>query len=115
MGPDHPPDTAADTATNPSTTPDSASPAPTSNGAPPMPSPPESPSGVDLQEQGMDGPPDDKEAFFGHPLTRATIAINGEDQEAQAEALLHEYMNLQAMDKEGGKIGDRLASIIDMR
>ena len=80
-----------------------------------MPSPPESPSGVDLQEQGMDGPPDDKEAFFGHPLTRATIAINGEDQEAQAEALLHEYMNLQAMDKEGGKIGDRLASIIDIR
>ncbi|KAL8574873.1 hypothetical protein ACOMHN_003433, partial [Nucella lapillus] len=59
---------------------------------------------------GMDGPPDDKEGFFGHPLTRAEIAINGEaQQDAQREAFLHEYMNLQAWDKQGGRIRDCLA------
>lgn len=61
----------------------------------------------------MDGPPDDVGAFFGHPLTRATIAINGEDQEAQAQALFHEYLNLQAIDRDGVKIADRLATILD--
>ena len=59
----------------------------------------------------VDGPPDDKAAFFGHPLTRATITIDGE---AQSEALLHEYFNLQAMDDEGGKIGDRLTTYMDL-
>ncbi|XP_070194105.1 AF4/FMR2 family member lilli-like [Littorina saxatilis] len=98
------------TATTTTTTNGSSPSTPSPGGTQPpnLPSPPESPTG-----HGLDGPPDDKEAFFGHPLTRATNAINGEDQEAQAEALLHEYMNLQAMDKEGGKIGDRVSFLME--
>jgi len=55
-----------------------------------------------------DGPPDDIQAFFGHPLTAATTAINGEDTNASAAALLHEYINLPAIDKSEGKIDDKL-------
>jgi hypothetical protein len=98
--------TIAETTTTTTTT---TSPTPTTPSNPAhhgaIPSPPESPKEASVAA--LDGPPDDKEAFFGHPLTRATIAISGEDESAQAEALLHEYLNLQSLDKEGGKIGDR--------
>ncbi|XP_041356573.1 grainyhead-like protein 1 homolog isoform X3 [Gigantopelta aegis] len=56
-----------------------------------------------------DRPPDDVKAFFGHPLTAATTAINGADEHASAAALLHEYINLPAIDKSGMKIMDKLA------
>ena len=46
-----------------------------------------------------DGPPDDINAFFGHPLTAATTAINGEDTSASAAALQYEYMNLPGIDR----------------
>ncbi|KAL5016848.1 hypothetical protein ScPMuIL_006437 [Solemya velum] len=59
-------------------------------------------------------PPDDIRAFFGHPLTAATTAINGEDTQASAVALLHEYINLPAIDKSGLKIGDNINSIYDI-
>ncbi|KAK3089720.1 hypothetical protein FSP39_005877 [Pinctada imbricata] len=61
-----------------------------------------------------DGPPDDIRAFFGHPLTAAATAINGEDTNASAAALLHEYINLPSLDKSGMKIGDTLSSIYDI-
>ncbi|KAK3606177.1 hypothetical protein CHS0354_010815 [Potamilus streckersoni] len=61
-----------------------------------------------------EGPPDDIRAFFGHPLTAATTAINGEDTNASAVALLHEYINLPALDKSGMKIGDKFHSIYDI-
>ena len=60
-----------------------------------------------------DGPPDDIRAFFGHPLTAATT-INEEDRHASAVALLHEYINLPALDKSGMKIGDKINSIYDI-
>ncbi|XP_076093814.1 uncharacterized protein LOC143064677 isoform X3 [Mytilus galloprovincialis] len=55
----------------------------------------------------QDGPPDDIRAFFGHPLA-ATTSINGEDTQSSAAALLHEYINLPALDKSGLKIGEKL-------
>ena len=56
-----------------------------------------------------DRPPDDVKAFFGHPLTAATTAVNGADEHASAAALLHEYINLPAIDRSGMKIMDKLA------
>lgn len=57
----------------------------------------------------QDGPPDDIQAFFGHPLTAATTAINGEDTtNASAAALFHEYINLPAIEKSELKIGDKI-------
>ncbi|XP_069126198.1 uncharacterized protein [Argopecten irradians] len=57
----------------------------------------------------QDGPPDDIQAFFGHPLTAATTAINGEDStNASAAALFHEYINLPAIEKSELKIGDKI-------
>nr|KAG5714072.1 hypothetical protein BaRGS_020400 [Batillaria attramentaria] len=103
--------TVADTAGVATAASPSATLPPTPNGTPPIPSPPPSPPG-ELKDK---DPPDNVLAFFGHPLTRATNAINGEDQdpEAQAEALFHEYINLPAMDRADSKIGDRLASLIE--
>ncbi|OWF54580.1 uncharacterized protein LOC110443256 isoform X2 [Mizuhopecten yessoensis] len=57
----------------------------------------------------QDGPPDDIQAFFGHPLTAATTAINGEDStNASAAALFHEYINLPAIEKSEFKIGEKI-------
>ena len=56
----------------------------------------------------QDGPPDDIRGFFGHPLAAATTSVNGEDTQASAAALLHEYINLPALDKSGLKIGEKL-------
>lgn len=61
-----------------------------------------------------DGPPDDIRAFYGHPLTAATAAVNDDDTHASAVALLHEYINLPAIDKSGLKIGDKINSIYDI-
>ena len=61
-----------------------------------------------------DGPPDDIRGFFGHPLTAATTAFNGEDSNASAKALLHEYINLPSLDKSGMKIGETVSSIYDI-
>ena len=61
-----------------------------------------------------DGPPDDIRAFFGHPLTAAATAINGEETNASAAAFLHEYINLPSLDKSGMKIGETLSSIYDI-
>ncbi|KAL8562267.1 hypothetical protein ACOMHN_037223 [Nucella lapillus] len=85
------------------------------HGAPP-PSPPDSSDEMITTSQ---TPPDDKEGFFGHPLTKATIAIEGGggdrderrggtgEEGASGEALLHEFLNLPAMDRQGVKIKDR--------
>ena len=51
--------------------------------------------------------PQDIRAFFGHPL-------NGDDTQASALALLHEYQNLPAIDKNDIKIGDKYGSLIDI-
>jgi len=61
-----------------------------------------------------DGPPDDIRAFYGHPLTAATASVNEDDTHASAVALLHEYINLPALDKSGLKIGDKINSIYDI-
>ncbi|XP_064606522.1 protein grainyhead-like isoform X2 [Liolophura sinensis] len=61
-----------------------------------------------------DGPPDDVRAFFGHPLTAATTAINGDDTHIHGLALLHEYQNLPAMDRSGMKIGDKFQTLQDI-
>ncbi|XP_025110832.1 uncharacterized protein LOC112574164 isoform X3 [Pomacea canaliculata] len=90
----------------------SSKPSPAVNGSSPRVSSPSASASGELKGGPVDGPPDNVGAFFGHPLTRATIAINGEDQGAQAEALFHEYINLPAIDKDGYKICDKLASII---
>ena len=64
-----------------------------------------------MQEDTGDGNgevPQDIRAFFGHPLTAATVSVNGtDDNSASALALLHEYQNLPAIDKSDIKIGDR--------
>lgn len=59
-----------------------------------------------------DGPPDDKKAFFGHPLTAATSAINGDDTQALRAALQHEYMNFSAAYSNDAK--DKLFSLCDV-
>ncbi|GFO13318.1 hypothetical protein PoB_003982300 [Plakobranchus ocellatus] len=61
-------------------------------------------------------PPDDVGAFFGHPLTRATSALNGDevDTNASAVALLHEYINLPAIHTEDLKVGDKLNGFLDI-
>lgn len=61
-----------------------------------------------------DGPPDDIRAFYGHPLTAATASANDADTHASAVALLHEYINLPALDRSGMKIGDKINSIYDI-
>ncbi|XP_013417111.1 grainyhead-like protein 1 homolog isoform X2 [Lingula anatina] len=58
--------------------------------------------------------PADIRAFFGHPLTAATTAIDGEDAHASALALLHEYHNLPAIDRGDLKVGDKYESIQDL-
>jgi len=60
-----------------------------------------------------DGPPDDISAFYGHPLTAATASVD-DDTHASAVALLHEYINLPALDRSGMKIGDKINSIYDI-
>ena len=47
--------------------------------------------------------PQDIHAFFGHPL-------HGDD----TQALLHEYQNLPAIDKNYIKIGDKFGPFIDI-
>ncbi|CAI9720243.1 Hypothetical predicted protein [Octopus vulgaris] len=59
-----------------------------------------------------DGPPDDKKAFFGHPLTAATSAINGDDTQALRAALQHEYMNFST--NYGDDIKEKLFSLCDV-
>lgn len=71
-------------------------------------------SSSDVQPRTTDGPPDDIRAFYGHPLTAATAAVNEDDTHASAVALLHEYINLPALDKSGLKIGDKINSIYDI-
>ena len=51
--------------------------------------------------------PQDIRAFFGHPL-------NGDDTHPSALALLHEFQNLPAIDKNDIKIGDKYGSLIDI-
>ncbi|KAL4236676.1 Grainyhead-like protein 2 [Mactra antiquata] len=76
---------------------------------------PENPVPVtDKQPTSTDGPPDDIRAFYGHPLTAATASVNAEDTHASAVALLHEYINLPALDRSGMKIGDKINSIYDI-
>ena len=58
--------------------------------------------------------PEDIRAFFGHPLTAATSAIDGDDAHASALALLHEYQNLPAIDRSDMKIGDKFGSLNDI-
>ncbi|XP_052777323.1 uncharacterized protein LOC128214740 isoform X2 [Mya arenaria] len=60
-----------------------------------------------------DGPPDDIRGFYGHPLTVATAAVD-DDTQASAVALLHEYINLPALDRSGMKIGETINSIYDI-
>ncbi|XP_052266971.1 uncharacterized protein LOC127868873 isoform X2 [Dreissena polymorpha] len=62
----------------------------------------------------MDCPPDDIRAFYGHPLAAATASSNVADTHASAVALLHEYINLPALDKSGKKIGDKITSAYDI-
>ncbi|CAH1773310.1 unnamed protein product [Owenia fusiformis] len=59
-----------------------------------------------LRPCGKEEVPQDLKAFFGHPLTAATTAING-DEHASALALLHEYHNLPAIDRSDIKIRDK--------
>lgn len=66
---------------------------------------------TDLKSAAKDVPPDDPAAFFGHPLTAASTAINGEDSHANGAALYHEYMNLGPIVPVEGK-GEQL---FDMR
>ena len=68
---------------------------------------------TDVVSSTADGPPDDIRAFYGHPLTAATSAVS-DDNNASAVALLHEYINLPALDKSGMKIGDKISSIYDI-
>ena len=58
--------------------------------------------------------PEDIRAFFGHPLTAATSALEGGETQASALALLHEYQNLPAIDRADLRIGDRYESIQDI-
>lgn len=71
-------------------------------------------SSEEIRPQTDDGPPDDIRAFYGHPLTAATAAIDQDDTHASAVALLHEYINLPALDRSGLKIGDKINSIYDI-
>jgi hypothetical protein len=69
---------------------------------------------AEKQPNSTDGPPDDIRAFYGHPLTAATASSNDADTHASAVALLHEYINLPALDRSGMKIGDKINSIYDI-
>uniref|UniRef100_A0A2C9JH45 Grh/CP2 DB domain-containing protein n=1 Tax=Biomphalaria glabrata TaxID=6526 RepID=A0A2C9JH45_BIOGL len=64
----------------------------------------------------MDSPPDDVGAFFGHPLTRATNALNGEglDTNASAVALLHEYISIPPLEREDIKGDDKLNGLLEI-
>ncbi|CAG5118551.1 unnamed protein product [Candidula unifasciata] len=64
----------------------------------------------------VDSPPDDVKAFFGHPLTRATNALNGDevDTNADAEALLHEYKYLHSIQRDEIKVSGRLNGFLDI-
>lgn len=48
-----------------------------------------------------DGPPNDPNGYFRHPLTAAETAISSE-----ASALAYEYSKLPALDASGMKIGE---------
>ncbi|XP_061186258.1 uncharacterized protein LOC133194287 [Saccostrea echinata] len=48
-----------------------------------------------------DGPPNDPNGYFRHPLTAAETAISSE-----ASALAYEYSKLPALDSSGMKIGE---------
>ncbi|BFY99264.1 hypothetical protein BsWGS_02303 [Bradybaena similaris] len=78
-------------------------------------SPSQSPSTA-KEKAVVDSPPDDVRAFFGHPLTRATNALNGDevDTNADAEALLHEYKNLPSIERDDNKVSARLNSFLDI-
>ena len=52
--------------------------------------------------------PGDIRAFFEHPL------VNGEDNQAPALALLHEYQNLPAIDHTDNKIRDKYDTFSDI-
>ena len=52
--------------------------------------------------------PGDIRAFYGHPLA------NGEDTNASALALLHEYQNLPAIDRSDQKVGDKFDGLSEI-
>ncbi|CAG5128602.1 unnamed protein product, partial [Candidula unifasciata] len=67
-------------------------------------------------KQIVDSPPDDVRAFFGHPLTRASNALNGDDADnnADSEALLHEYISLSTAESEELKTTEKLPAFLEI-
>jgi len=68
------------------------------------------------RELSKDEVPEDIRAFFVHPLTAATSALDGEDEESHASALalLHEYQNLPSLDRTDLKMGERHETLGDI-